>query len=96
MNPFVCRSCGRMLTTHGLPRGDESCPSCGRSRIHEPTATDVWQVVVGVARKLAAEQWYGSCTYEPSTSDLVAEAKAQTKADIGRMLLEALGATEAA
>lgn len=46
------------------------------------------------ARKLAAERWYSSPSYETTVSDSIAEAVAKTKSDVGEALLEALGVTK--
>lgn len=48
--------------------------------------------LIKIARELAAEQWFTSGTFGPSTDDKVHEAVARCKADIGDKLLEALGA----
>ncbi len=46
--------------------------------------------LITFARHLAAEQWYASTTWEPTSDDLVYRAKAEAKAEIGRLLLECL------
>lgn len=50
--------------------------------------------LVRFARQLAASQWHASGTFEPTKEDLIDRARAETKADIGRALLEALGEGE--
>lgn len=47
--------------------------------------------LVRFARSLAANQWYGSHTFEPDLDDKISEAVARAKSEIGEALLEALG-----
>lgn len=55
-------------------------------------ADELKESLTKFARGLAAEQWFGSWTYEADVSDKIQAAVAECKADIGRRLLEALGA----
>lgn len=55
------------------------------------TVEELHEALVGVARELAACQWYGSPSYETTTGDLIDAAVERTKAQIGESLLRALG-----
>ena len=46
--------------------------------------------LIKMGRELAANQWYGSGTFEPTIEDRISSAVAAAKAEIGEKLLEAL------
>jgi len=53
-----------------------------------------WEGLERLGRTLAAEQFHGSWTYEATVEDKIASARAQCKAEIGELILLALGICE--
>lgn len=55
---------------------------------------DLTQKLVAFANELVAEQWHSLSSYETTTEDMIREAIAECKVDIGTRLLKVLEGTK--
>jgi hypothetical protein len=95
MRPLYCDDCQKIFTR---PRAEiyDPCPHCKAPPIRFATIdARLWNVLVSLARGLADTR--PSCdpyddSEHPRPDEIVAEAVLRAQREIGRVLLEALGA----